>query len=78
MKRELQKAIKEIVNKNYSCKSCRERDYCEFWEGDNIAFDCCECTADEFAEGVQATLKYLASIPWDKAMKVIVDSVKEE
>ena len=78
MKRELQKTINEIVNKNYSCKSCGYRHYCKFWDGDNIAFDCLNCTADEFAEGVQATLEYLASIPWDKAMNVIVDSVKEE
>ena len=78
MNKESQKIIKKIVNKYHLCSECKDRNDCKFWKGSNTAFDCGECTADEFAEGVQETLEYLASIPWDKAMNVIVDSVKEE
>lgn len=78
MKIESQKAIKKIVNESYNCKLCKNRKDCRFWKGEILSLYLEGCTADEFAEGVQATLEYLASIPWDKAMNVIVDSVKEE
>lgn len=79
MNRETEEVIRCIVNNNFPCKKCGEREYCKYGKGRNIAFDCDEdCLADGFAEGVYASFKYLASIPFEKAMNVIFNSVKED
>ena len=67
------KIVKKIVNKEYGCCKCTEREYCQFYKCKNSAFDCCECTADEFANGIHAAYKHLASIPFDEAVKEIAE-----
>ena len=65
--------VKKIVNQNYACDKCNERGYCNFGNGQNSAFDCCECTADEYANGIHTAYKHLASIPFDEAVKEIAE-----
>lgn len=77
MNKELNKVITKIVNKYHLCSKCKERNDCKFWKGENIAFDCCECTADVFAEGAFEALHYLSNMPWDKAIDVIVRAGEE-
>ena len=47
---QIEKAAKEAVRNHYQCNGkypCEERDYCEFCNGHNSAFDCKEdCSAD--------------------------------
>mgnify|MGYP003097178043 CR=1 FL=1 len=74
--------LREAVHQHYQCNgeyACEERAYCRFCDGENIAHDCDEdCFADEFSEGFlsgwDACLKYLGDIPWDEAMKEVIDS----
>ena len=51
----IEKAAKEAVQNHFQCNGkypCEERDYCEFCNGHNSAFDCKEdCGADDFNEG---------------------------
>ena len=46
----------EAVREYYLCKNriykCEHYSDCQFGKGSNAAFDCCECTADIFYEGV--------------------------
>lgn len=74
MKKEVKRIVKELVNKNCPCENCILNYLCEYWDGDESV----ECTANDFVDGVQATLKHLASIPWNEAMDIIDDSVKED
>lgn len=73
----LKNTIKKIVNKYHLCSKCKDRNDCKFWKGENTAFDCGECTADEFAEGVFETLHYLSHMPWNGAMDAIVSAGEE-
>lgn len=42
------KATQDYYNCNYPCDSF---DYCRFGNGENTAFDCEECGADDFQSG---------------------------
>ena len=71
MKQTVEEAAKEAIHKHYNCNGafpCSEREYCEHCNGHNSAFDCCECGADEFAEG------FIAGAEW--AMKLKHNKVK--
>lgn len=63
MKQTLEEAAREAINAHYNCNGeyqCGERDYCEYCNGHNTAFDCCECGADEFKEG------FIAGAEWEE------------
>lgn len=51
---EIEKAVKESVRKEYLCDKCSWKDDCDFCGGQNTAFDCCECPADEYVGGFEA------------------------
>ncbi len=56
----MESSIKEIVRDRYGCNgvfACPHFLDCEFGEGCNTAFDCCECSADVFAEGIYEGMK---------------------
>ena len=73
---QIEKAAKEAVQDHFQCNGkypCEERDYCEFCNGYNYAFDCKEdCDADSFNEGFMAGARYildhLCNLPWDDAV----------
>ena len=76
MKREqIEEAAKEAVQDHFQCNGkypCEERDYCEFCNGHNSAFDCNEdCGADDFNEGFIAGAQWRINSVWH-------DMVKEE
>lgn len=58
----IEKAARKAVRNHYQCDGkypCEERDYCEFCNGHNSAFDCKEgCGADDFFNG------FLAGATW--------------
>lgn len=68
MKQAVKEAVKEAIHKHYNCNGafpCSEREYCEYCNGHNSAFDCCECGADEFAEGFIAGAEWQTEqSPW--------------
>ena len=73
---QIEKAANEAVQEHFQCNGkypCSERDYCEFCNGYNSAFDCKEdCDADSFNEGFFAGAQWLANklcvIPFDKIL----------
>lgn len=72
MKREqIEKAAKEAVQDHFQCNGkypCEERDYCEFCNGHNSAFDCKEdCGADDFNEGFIAGAQWRINAVWHDA-----------
>ena len=81
MKREqIEEAAKEAVQDHFQCNGkypCEERDYCEFCNGHNSAFDCNEdCGADDFNEGFIAGAQWRINSVWhDRAEKA--DTSKE-
>ena len=54
-----EQAVKAVHNR-YGCYGLYPCEYscdCQFCDGKNTAYDCCECGADEFYEGyIQALL----------------------
>lgn len=68
MKREdIKKASVNAIHENYRCNGqhpCTERNYCIFCNGNNSAFDCCECGADEFNEGFIAGSEWRINSVW--------------
>ena len=63
MKQTVKEAAKEAIHKHYNCNGafpCSEREYCEHCGGNNTAFDCCECGADEFKDGFIAGAEWKA------------------
>lgn len=64
----IEKAAKEAVQNHFQCNGkypCEERDYCEFCNGHNSAFDCKEdCTADSFSEGFFSGANWRISSVW--------------
>ena len=79
-KEQIEKAAKEAVQDHFQCNGkypCEERDYCEFCNGHNSAFDCNEdCGADNFNEGFVAGAQWRINALWhDRAEKA--DTSKE-
>lgn len=60
-----------IVNLHYNCKACKYRRHCMFWDGEDKAYNWEFCTADDFAEGVNATIKYLNKASSDTVARII-------
>lgn len=77
---QIEKAANEAVQEHFQCNGkypCEERDYCEFCNGNNSAFDCNEdCGADDFNEGFIAGAQWRINSVWhDRAEKA--DTSKE-
>ena len=83
---QIEKAAKKAVQNHFQCNGkypCEERNYCEFYNGHNSAFDCNEdCGADDFNEGFLAgakhVLDHLCSIPWDEAIRQLAEYAEEK
>lgn len=64
----IEKAMKNAVQARCQCNweySCEGRDYCEFCNGHNSAFDCDEnCDADAFSEGFIAGARWCINSVW--------------
>ena len=69
----IKKAAKEAVQNHFQCNGeypCEERDYCEFCNGHNSAFDCNEdCGADDFNEGFIAGADWRINSVWHDVQK---------
>lgn len=69
----IEKAAKEAVQNHFQCNGkypCEERDYCEFCNGHNSAFDCKEdCGADDFNEGFIIGAQWRINSVWQDATK---------
>ena len=65
---QIEKAANEAVQEHFQCNGkypCEERDYCEFCNGHNSAFDCREdCGADNFNEGFLAGAQWRINSVW--------------
>ena len=65
---QIEKAANEAVQEHFQCNGkypCEERDYCEFCNGHNSAFDCREdCGADDFNEGFFAGAQWRINSVW--------------
>ena len=65
---QIEKAAKEAVQNHFQCNGkypCEERDYCEFCNGHNSAFDCKEdCGADDFNEGFFVGAQWRINSVW--------------
>lgn len=71
-KNDIIKAAKEAIHSHYGCNGqhgCSERDYCQFVNGKNSAYDCCECGADEFNEGFLKCAEWRINSVWHDADK---------
>ena len=68
---QIEKAANEAVQEHFQCNGkypCEERDYCEFCNGHNSAFDCREdCGADDFNEGFFAGAQWRINSVWHDA-----------
>lgn len=58
MSKTIKEAAKEAVRKEYLCEKCAWKDDCDFYGGENTAFDCCECPADSYEDGFKAGAKF--------------------
>lgn len=65
---QIERAANEAVQEHFQCNGkypCEERDYCEFCNGNNSAFDCREdCGADDFNEGFFAGAQWRINAVW--------------
>lgn len=65
---QIEQAAKETVQDLFQCNGkypCEERNYCEFCNGHNSAFDCKEdCGADDFNEGFIAGAQWRINSVW--------------
>lgn len=63
MDKDLNRDAVKAIRKHYNCQGkypCREFDCCQFGNGRNTSYDCCECGADEFYEGYIGALNDMA------------------
>lgn len=71
---QIEKAAKEAVQNHFQCNGkypCEERDYCEFCNGHNSAFDCKEdCGADDFNEGFIAGAQWRINAVWNDTTNI--------
>ena len=71
---QIEKAANEAVQEHFQCNGkypCEERDYCEFCNGHNSAFDCREdCGADNFNEGFLAGAQWRINSVWHCANEI--------
>ncbi len=79
-KETIEKATKNAVQARCQCNweyPCEGRDYCEFCNGHNSAFDCDEnCDADAFSEGFIAGAQWRINSVWHEASEVIPDAYR--
>ena len=71
--KDIEKAASSAVVENYGCNGeypCTERNYCIFGNGQNTAFDCHECGADEFNDGFIAGAKWRINSVWHSMNEV--------
>lgn len=71
----IEKAMRNAVQARCQCNwddyPCEERDYCEFCNGHNSAFDCDEnCDADAFSEGFIAGAQWRINSVWHNACDI--------
>ena len=78
MNREIiDRAARDAVQNHFQCNGkypCEGRDYCEFCNGHNSAFDCKEdCGADDFNEGFFAGAEWCVNSVWHNIEKELPD-----
>lgn len=64
---EIKQAGVQAVRDNYNCNGkypCSERDYCIFCNGENSAFNCNGCAADDFYVGFLKAANWRINIVW--------------
>lgn len=57
---ELNKDAVKAIREYYNCQGkypCRYFDSCQFGDGYNTSYDCCECGADAYYEGYIRAIK---------------------
>ena len=71
---QIEKAAKEAVQNHFQCNGkypCEKRDYCEFCNGHNSAFDCKEdCGADDFNEGFFVGAQWRINSVWHETSEL--------
>lgn len=70
---DIEKAAKEAIKEHYNCNGkypCSERSYCIFCDGENTAYDCNECGADEFYEGFLKAANWRINSVWHDASEI--------
>lgn len=81
MKQTVEEIVREAIHAHYNCNGtypCSEREYCEHCGGNNTAFDCCECGADEFKDGFIAGAKWQTEqSPWISVEERLPETNKE-
>lgn len=69
-KEDIKKASTLAIRDHYNCNGkypCSERDYCQYNNGKNTAYDCNECGADEFHEGFLIAAEWRINSVWHDA-----------
>lgn len=64
---DIKKAAISAIHDHYNCNGkhpCSERSYCQFCSGNNLAFDCNECGADDFNEGFLVGARWRIENAW--------------
>ena len=71
----IERAANEAVQEHFQCNGkypCEERDYCEFCNGHNSAFDCREdCGADDFNKGFFVGAEWRINSVWHDMKKEV-------
>ena len=70
---DIKKAAISAIHDHYNCNGkhpCSERSYCQFCSGNNLAFDCNECGADDFNEGFLDGARWRIENAWHDASEV--------
>lgn len=83
---QIEKAAKEAVQDHFQCNGkypCEERNYCEFCNGHNSAFDCNEdCGADDFNEGFFVGAQWMADrlchLPLDRMVQELTEYINQK
>ena len=68
-KEDIEKASTLAIRDHYNCNGkypCSERDYCQYNNGKNTAYDCNECGAYEFHEGFLIAANWRINSVWHK------------
>lgn len=69
---DIKKAGAQAVRDNYNCVGkypCSERDYCIFCNGENSAFNCNGCAADDFYVGFLKAATWHINSVWHNDLK---------
>lgn len=66
-RKQIEKEANEAIHKHYNCNGkypCKENDDCMYCNGQNTAYDCNECRADEFNEGFIKGVNWRINSVW--------------